>query len=110
MRPVTALLVLTSLPDRPTADALAKELVEARLAACVSIMAPCHSAYRWQGVVETADEVPVLIKTTSERYADLEAAIRSRHPYELPELIALPIVAGLPAYLAWVASQTQRID
>jgi periplasmic divalent cation tolerance protein len=107
MRPVTALLVLTNLPNRPTAEALATELVDARLAACVSIMAPCHSLYRWQGVVETAEEIPLLIKTTSERYADLEAAIRSRHPYDLPELIALPIVGGLPDYLAWVASETR---
>ena len=107
MRPVTALLVLTNLPNRPTAEALATELVEARLAACVSIMAPCHSLYRWQGVVETAEEIPLLIKTTSERYADLEAATRSRHPYDLPELIALPIVGGLPDYLARVASETR---
>ena len=110
MRPVTTLLVLTNLPDRPSAEAMARELVEARLAACVNVLAPCHSVYRWQGVLEMADEVPLLIKTTSERYAALAAAIRSRHPYELPEVIALPIVHGLPDYLTWVASETRLPD
>lgn len=110
IRPVTTLLVLTNLPDRPTAEALARELVEARLAACVNILAPCHSVYRWQGSIETADEVPMLIKTSSERYLALEAAIRRRHPYELPEVIALPIREGLPEYLAWVADETHPVD
>ena len=104
---MTTLLVLTKLPDRPSAEALAGELIEARLAACVNILAPCHSVYRWQGAIEAADEIPVLIKTTSERYAALEARIRSCHPYELPEVIALPIADGLPAYLAWVAAETR---
>jgi periplasmic divalent cation tolerance protein len=61
-------------------------------------------------VIETADEVPLLIKTSSERYAALEAAIRQHHPYELPEVIALPIVHGLPEYLAWVAAETRPSD
>lgn len=110
MRPVTALLVLTNLPDRSAADALAEELVAARLAACVNILAPCRSVYRWQGAVETADEVPLLIKTSEERFPALAAAIRRRHPYELPEVIALPIVDGLPEYLAWVAGETSGAD
>ena len=100
---MTTLLVLTNLPDRLSAETLARELVEARLAACVTILAPCHSVYRWQGEVEAADEIPLLIKTSDERYAALETAIRTRHPYALPEVIALPIVEGLPDYLAWVA-------
>jgi len=103
---MTALLVLTNLPDLPAAEALATALVEQRLAACVNILAPCRSVYRWQGAVETAAEVPLLIKTSSERYAALEAAIRAAHPYELPEVIAIPIAQGLPDYLAWVAAQT----
>jgi periplasmic divalent cation tolerance protein len=107
---MTALLVLTNLPDRPAAEALASALVEQRLAACVNILAPCRSVYRWQGVVETADEVPLLIKTTEARYAALEAAIRARHPYELPEVIALPITQGLPGYLAWLATETRSTD
>lgn len=100
------LLVLTNLPDAASARALAAALVAARLAACVNILAPCRSAYRWQGKIEDTEEVPLLVKTTAERYAELEAAIRARHPYELPEIVAVPIERGLPAYLAWVAAET----
>lgn len=100
------LLVITNLPDAYSAHALAGALVEARLAACVNILAPCRSVYRWQGRTENAEEVPVLIKTTAARYAALEAAIRARHPYELPEIIAVPLDRGLPEYLAWVATET----
>lgn len=110
MRPVTTLLVLTNLPDQPAAEALAGELVAARLAACVNILAPCRSVYRWQGAIESAEEVPLLIKTSEERFPALSAAIRGRHPYELPEVIALPIVDGLPEYLAWVTSETSGTD
>lgn len=98
------LLVLTTVPDRPTAENLAQALVEARLAACVNVLPAVRSIYRWQGAVESADEVQLLIKTTATAYPALEAMIQSLHPYETPELIALPIVRGLPAYLAWMAS------
>lgn len=101
-----SLLVLTNLPDAYSAHALAGALVEARLAACVNILAPCRSVYRWQGRTENAAEVPVLIKTTAARYAALEAAIRARHPYELPEIVAVPVDRGLPEYLAWIATAT----
>ncbi len=101
-----ALLVLTNLPDADSAHALADHLVSARLAACVNILAPCRSIYRWRDALEHAEEVPLLIKTTAARYAELEAAIRARHPYELPEVVAVPISHGLPAYLAWVATET----
>ena len=101
------LLVLTNLPDRATAESLAATLVEERLAACVNILPSCQSVYHWQGVVETADEVPLLIKTTEARYAALEDAIRARHPYTTPEIIAVPVVHGLPGYLGWVAAETQ---
>lgn len=107
---MTTLLVLTTLPDQATAETLARELVEARLAACVNVLAPCRSVYRWQGAIEAAAEVPLLIKTSDDCYAALEAAIRNRHPYQLPEVIALPVVAGLPEYLAWVASETRCAD
>jgi len=100
------LLVLTNLPDAESARALAGRLVEARLAACVNILAPCRSVYRWEGSTEDATEVPMLIKTTAARYAALEAAIRAGHPYTLPEIVALPIERGLPDYLAWVAAET----
>jgi periplasmic divalent cation tolerance protein len=101
-----SLLVLTNLPDRAAAERLADALIEKRVAACVSILAPCRSFYRWQGAVQRDEEHPMLIKTTEERYAALEAAIRAGHPYELPEIIALPIERGLPAYLDWVAAET----
>src|SRR5262245_44365567 len=100
------LLVFTNLPDRFAAEKLAAALVEKRVAACVNILAPCRSVYRWKDAVQQEEEHPVLIKTTPERYADLEAAIRAVHPYELPEIIAVPVERGLPAYLDWVAAET----
>lgn len=101
-----ALLVLTNLPDDASANALAAHLIEARLAACVNILAPCRSIYHWEGKTETASEVPLLIKTTTARYTELQAAIQKQHPYELPEIIAVPLQHGLPDYLAWVAAET----
>lgn len=100
------LLVITNLPDATSAERLARALVEARLAACVNVLAPCRSVYRWQGALETADEVPVLIKTSAARYADLEAAIRAQHPYALPEIVACELTHGLPDYLKWVVEET----
>ncbi|MDB5924436.1 MAG: cutA [Betaproteobacteria bacterium] len=101
-----ALLVFTNLPDRDAAVKLARELVAKRLAACVNILSGCTSVYRWEGAVEHTDEVPVLIKTRASRYPEIEAAIRRLHPYELPEVIAVPVVRGLPDYLEWVAEET----
>ena len=99
-------MVLTNLPDRSAAEALAVKLVERRVAACVNILAPCRSVYRWQGGVQREEEHPLLIKTTFERYPELEQAIRAGHPYELPEIIAVPIERGLPEYLRWLAEET----
>jgi len=103
---MSKLLVLTNLPDRAAAERLADGLVEKRLAACVNILAPCRSVYRWKDSVQHDEEHPLLIKTTAERYAELETAIRAGHPYELPEIIAVPIERGLPAYLDWIATET----
>lgn len=100
------LLVMTSLPDQAAAQQLAHTLIERRLAACVSVLAPCQSLYRWRGTVEEATEVPVLIKTTAGRYAELESALRMLHSYELPEIVAVPVGRGLPAYLEWVTAET----
>jgi periplasmic divalent cation tolerance protein len=100
------LLLLTNLPDAASAATLAAHLVEHRLAACVNQLAPCHSVYRWQGQVESASEIPLLIKTTRERYAAVEAAVLALHPYDVPELIAVPVELGLPAYLAWVVDES----
>lgn len=100
------LLVLTNLPDAASAERIARLLVEQRLAACVNLLAPCTSVYRWNGAVETATEVPLLIKTTRARYAELQATLAEAHPYELPEIVAVPLEAGLSGYLAWVAAET----
>jgi len=100
------LLVLTNLPDRVAAERLADALVEQRFAACVNILAPCKSVFRWKGALQHDEEHPLLIKTTTERYPALEAAIRAGHPYELPEIIAVPIERGLGAYLDWVRAET----
>ena len=101
-----ALLVFTNLPDAESARALATTLVEQRVAACVSVLAPCQSIYRWEGKLEEAEEVTLLIKTSAARYAALEEAIRAYHPYELPEIVAVRVEKGLPAYLAWMAAAT----
>ena len=102
-----AILVMTTMPDRASADALARALVEGRLAACVNVGASVDSMYHWQGQIETASEVPVLIKTRRDRYQELEAAIRARHPYELPEIVAVPISHGLSPYLQWITAETR---
>jgi periplasmic divalent cation tolerance protein len=104
---MSALLVLTNLPDRAVAERLADMLVAKNLAACVNILAPCRSVYRWKGALQHDEEHPMLIKTTAERYSALEEALRAGHPYELPEIIAVPIERGLAAYLDWVAAETK---
>ncbi len=106
--PSDVLLVFTSLPDRATAESLARTLIAEKVAACVNILGACTSVYRWQGAVEQVDETPVLIKTTAARYAALEALIRRLHPYELPEIVAVPLTHGLPGYLQWVAEVTHE--
>jgi len=101
-----AILVLTQMPDRASAESLARSLVEKRLAACVSIGSPLQSLYHWRGQIETAPEVPVTVKTRAERYAEVEAAIRASHPYELPEIIAVPVLRGFAPFLDWIAGET----
>ena len=96
------ILVLTNLPDQQSAEKLAQHLVSAKLAACINILAPCTSVYEWQGKLVSDTEVPLLIKASSAHYAALEAAIRAQHPYELPEIIHVPITGGLTAYLDWI--------
>jgi periplasmic divalent cation tolerance protein len=105
---MSTLLVLTNLPDRAAAERLAGSLIEKRLAACVNILAPCQSVYRWKEVVQHEEEHPMLIKSTAKAYPALEAAIRAGHPYELPEIIAVPVERGLPAYLDWIAAETNH--
>lgn len=104
------LLLLTNMPDRDSAQRMAHTLIENHAAACVNILAECSSVYRWQGEVESAKEIPLLIKTTRSAYPRLEELIRSQHPYELPEIIAVSVEAGLPAYLQWVAQEVSPIN
>ncbi len=104
---MSALVVITNLPDRAAAERLADALIEQRVAACVNILAPCRSVYRWNGALQHDEEYPLLIKTNADRYAALEAAIRAAHPYELPEIVAVKVESGLPAYLAWVTEETR---
>lgn len=104
------LLVLTSLPDAASAEILANALIDSRAAACVNVLAECHSVYRWQGRVETAAEIPLLIKTTVANYPLVEQIVRAQHPYDVPELIAIPITHGLPAYLDWLTTETEQHD
>lgn len=100
-------LVLTNCPDADTAQRIARQLVADKLAACVNVLAPATSIYRWQGEIESATEIPLLIKSTTASYPALESALRALHPYSVPEIIALPITRGLPAYLDWLAAETQ---
>jgi periplasmic divalent cation tolerance protein len=100
------ILVLTHLPDHAAAMALARALVSERLAACVNVGAPVQSMYHWRGQIETADEIPVTIKTRAALYPRVEAAIRANHPYELPDIVAVPLLDGLRPYLDWLDAET----
>lgn len=104
------LLLVTNMPDQDSAQRMANTLIEDQAAACVNIMAPCTSVYRWQGKVEVASEIPLLIKTTRSAYPRAEELIRAQHPYELPEIIAVSVEAGLPAYLQWVTTETTLLN
>jgi periplasmic divalent cation tolerance protein len=100
-------IVQTMCPDAAVAARIAGALVDARLAACVQVLPGVTSTYRWQGAVERADEVAVVIKTTASRYAELESALGALHPYQVPEIVAWPVAAGHAAYLQWVADETR---
>lgn len=101
-----ALLCLSTCPDRAVADRIARALVDERLAACVNLLPGIASVYRWEGAVETGEEVLMLIKTAPERLQALTARIQALHPYDVPEVVAVEISGGLPAYLEWIASET----
>ena len=101
------LLVLCSCPGSITAKQIANELVAGNLAACVKIVPGVTSVYRWVGKVDTAEEFQLFIKTSADRYPDLESKIKALHPYELPEISAVPIVEGYGEYLNWIDNSTQ---
>lgn len=103
MEPV---LVLTTLPDQGQAEKLAKKLLEERLVACVQISAPVQSLYRWKKKLESSTEVQVWLKTKNEHLDALFAKIQYLHPYEVPEILCIPVSMGLEAYLQWMAKET----
>jgi periplasmic divalent cation tolerance protein len=99
-----AIQVITTIGTREEADKLARDLVARRLAACVQVAGPITSTYRWQGNIETSQEWSLVIKSLQSKYAPLEAAIRELHPYDVPEILAVTVVAGQPDYLDWLAA------
>ncbi len=103
-----AIIVLCTCPDRESADRIANHLVRNGLAACVNISSPITSVYRWQGDIETSEEYMLFIKTTNSRYEELEQAILSTHPYELPAVVTVPIENGLQNYLGWIDQCTHK--
>ena len=102
-----AILIITNFPDKKTALALAEKLIDVHLAACVNVLGECSSVYSWQGKIEMATEIPVFIKTQQQHYDQVEKMIKTMHPYELPEVIIVPVSGGLPAYLQWIADETR---
>jgi periplasmic divalent cation tolerance protein len=101
--PTEYVQVLTTVESEEEAKRIASELLDRRLAACVQVVGPILSRYRWQGKVEQAREWQCLVKTEARRYDEVEAAIGGIHSYDEPEIIATPIVAGSAGYLAWVS-------
>lgn len=104
---MSEILVISSFPDRKTARQIGTNLVEKQLAACVNVLPSVESIYRWEGKIESAEEVLAFIKSTTARYADLEAEIHRMHPYEVPEIIVIAISTGLPEYLGWIGDSCQ---
>ncbi len=95
-------IILNTCPNQEVAQQLAEALIKNRLAACINILPQVYSIYEWQGKVVQESEILLLIKTRVDLYAEVEKMVITLHPYEVPELIALPIVAGLPSYLSWI--------
>lgn len=102
---MAVIVVLTNLPDSGSAFNLARHLLRVRVAACVNVLSPATSFYRWEGREQQATEIPVLIKSTRERYPDLEREIRATHPYDLPEIVTFRVEQGLENYLGWVEDE-----
>jgi periplasmic divalent cation tolerance protein len=107
--PVEAIQVTTTVADRADAERIAASLVAKQLAACVQLIGPIESTFRWKGQIEVAQEWLCAIKTRSDLYSSVEQAIRELHSYEQPEIIATPIVAGSAGYLAWLADAVKPV-
>ncbi|MBN9463611.1 MAG: divalent-cation tolerance protein CutA [Burkholderiales bacterium] len=105
--PDALLLILSNVPDAATASRIAQVLVEERLAACVNILGACRSVYRWQGAIEHAEEVPLLVKTTRRRHAACRQRLKELHPYEVPEIVTVSPAAVWPAYADWAIAETR---
>jgi periplasmic divalent cation tolerance protein len=105
----TARVALVTAPDAQVAERIARTLVEERLAACVNILPGARSVYRWQGKVEDAQELVLVVKTVQERVPALVARIPELHPHKVPEVIVLAVESGLPAYLSWVVDETAKV-
>jgi periplasmic divalent cation tolerance protein len=101
---IQTIITLCTCPNKETAEKIARLLVVDKLAACVNILPNITSIYSWQGQIETTDEQLLIIKSPQTNYQAIETAIRSHHPYELPEIIAVPIERGLPEYINWILS------
>ena len=100
------ILILTNFPDVESARQIGTQLVELQIAACVNLLPPAESIYRWEGACKSKTEVPVFIKTTHNNYQEVEARIREAHPDHVPEIVAVPIDHGSPDYLAWISEST----
>lgn len=105
----TLRVVLSTAPDTEAAKSIARTLVEERIVACVNIVSGVHSVYRWQGKIEESGEVLLVMKTVQDRLSALVSRVKELHPYSVPEVLALPVDAALPAYAAWVADETSRL-
>ncbi len=101
-------VVLVTAPSGDVADAIAHALVGERLAACVNVVPGVRSIYRWEGSIEASAELLLVVKTRADRTAELAARVRELHPYELPEVLELPVVGGAAAYLDWVEKESSR--
>ena len=99
-------VIMNTCPDADSAERIARTLLDRKLAACINVLPAMKSFYTWKGVTESAEEHLLLIKTVSGAYSAVERAIMELHPYELPEIIAVPIAVGLPGYLTWITQNT----
>jgi periplasmic divalent cation tolerance protein len=102
-----AILVLTHAPDRAVAESIAHALLTRRAAACINIGGSVQSMYHWRGQIETGEEIPLAIKTRQSCYLDVEAIIRELHPYEIPEIVAIPFASAYGPYIDWITAETQ---
>jgi len=103
---MNAVVVLTTVANASDASALARALVDERLAACVNILPPMQSVYRWKGAVQADDEHQLVIKTTAARLDALQERVTALHSYDVPELLVMAVAGGSPAYLSWLQSET----